>query len=112
MYKSLIWDAIKYKYRYNGVTTVIHLRSLMPAPINQLFTAHPASVGETYFEHLVCATRFSCRMIGAGIACFLHGLLPFLFVKTGSKTICELHDNMVVNRAKMTAADRTLHNSG
>ena len=77
----------------------------MPGSINQLFTDHPASVGETYFEHLFCATRFSLRLIGAGIACFLHGLLPFLFIKTGSNTITQLHDNMVINRAKTSTAD-------
>ena len=37
-------------------------------------------------------------MMFAGLACLLHGLLPFLFVKTGSRAISELNDRMVVNR--------------
>lgn len=77
----------------------------MTAPISQLFTDHPASVGETYFQHLFAATKFSSHLICAGVACFLHGLLPFLFVKTGSNTISKLHDNMVVNRARKAATD-------
>lgn len=62
------------------------------------FSDHPASVGETYAQHLASASRFSLRMMGAGICCFVHGLLPFLFVKTGSNTVIRLHDRMVVNR--------------
>lgn len=64
------------------------------------FREHPASVGETYGEHFRHATGFGIRMMLGGIACLLHGFLPFLFVKTGSKQISTLHDRMVVNRAK------------
>jgi hypothetical protein len=62
------------------------------------FTDHPASVGETYLEHLARATCFGVRMIAAGIACLVHALLPFLFERTGSAAITELNDRMVVNR--------------
>jgi hypothetical protein len=62
------------------------------------FTEHPASVGESYFEHLARASCFGTRMVFAGLACLVHGLLPFLFVKTGSRTIRELNERMVVNR--------------
>ena len=72
--------------------------SQMSKLISPLFTEHPASVGETYFEHLRAASGFSLRLIVAGLACFIHGLLPFLFVSTGKKTLIELHDIMVVNR--------------
>lgn len=75
----------------------------MKGPLS-LFTEHPASVGETYTQHLVSATGFSLRMIGAGIACLVHALLPFLFVKTGSNTIARLYDRMVLNRARHTPA--------
>lgn len=62
------------------------------------FTDHPASVGESYTEHLAHATCFGVRMIAAGIACLVHALLPFLFSRTGSAAIAELNDRMVVNR--------------
>ena len=64
------------------------------------FRDHPASVGETYAEHLAHASGFGLRMIVGGFACILHGLLPFLFVKTGSKQVSVLHDRMVTNRSK------------
>jgi hypothetical protein len=62
------------------------------------FTEHPASVGESYTEHLFRAVYFGTRMVFAGIACVVHGMLPFLFVRTGSRAIAELNDRMVVNR--------------
>lgn len=69
--------------------------------IKKAFTEHPASVGESYGEHFVHATGFGVRMMLGGLACILHGLLPFLFVKTGSKQIETLHGRMVVNRSKL-----------
>lgn len=41
------------------------------------------------------------RLIVAGIACLLHAIFPFLFVKTGSKQIVQLHDKMVTNRHRI-----------
>ncbi|MBX9875759.1 MAG: DUF6356 family protein [Sphingomonadaceae bacterium] len=66
--------------------------------LKDLFTEHPASVGETYGEHLAMATGFGARMILGGFACLLHGIFPFLFVKTGSAQISTLHERMVRNR--------------
>ena len=74
----------------------------MTTPISRAFTEHPSSVGESYIEHLIAASGFSIRMIGAGLACFVHALLPFLFVTTGRNTILHLHDRMVVNRDRRT----------
>ncbi len=62
------------------------------------FTQHPASVGESYGEHMGQAVCFGSRMVLAGLACLVHGLLPFLFVRTGSRTISELNERMVRNR--------------
>jgi hypothetical protein len=67
------------------------------------FTEHPAAVGETYVEHLGVASGFGTRMILGGLACLAHGLLPFLFTTTGSRTITALHERMVVSRRRATA---------
>ena len=68
--------------------------------LKSLFTAHPASVDETYAEHLSVAFSFGTRMVAAGLACLVHGLLPFLFVRTGSRAIEELNERMVINRRR------------
>lgn len=64
------------------------------------FTEHPATVGETYAEHLQTAVGFSVRMIGGGLACLVHGFLPFLFEKTGSAAIRSLHERMITHRSR------------
>ena len=68
------------------------------------FIDHPASVGETYGEHLVAASGFGLSMILGGLACLVHGLLPFLFLRTGSSTISRLHERMVINRRRAPVA--------
>lgn len=72
--------------------------------LQRLFTEHPASVGETYSQHLITALSFGARMIAAGSACMLHGFFPFLFVKTGSSTVRHLHDEMITHRTRALAA--------
>lgn len=67
------------------------------------FTEHPGSVGESYVEHLGVASGFGTRMILGGLACLVHGVLPFLFTTTGSRTITALHDRMVVSRRRAGA---------
>lgn len=68
--------------------------------IRDAFTRHPASVDESYTQHLMHASGFGLRMILGGFACVIHGVLPFLFVKTGSAQIETLHGRMVVNRRR------------
>ena len=66
--------------------------------IKEHFTQHPASVGETYGEHFRMALGFSVHMLVGALACLVHAVLPFLFVKTGSGIIHDLYDRMVANR--------------
>ena len=74
--------------------------------LKKLFIAHPKSVNETYFEHLVHAMGFSLRMMTGGLACLIHGVLPFLFVATGSRAINDLHDLMVNKRRRAPKASQ------
>jgi hypothetical protein len=68
--------------------------------LTRAFTEHPASVGESYGEHMGQAVCFGTRMVFAGLACLVHGVLPFLFVRTGSRAIAELNDRMLLNRRR------------
>ena len=61
---------------------------------HRLFTEHPRSVDETYKQHFGMAAGFGFRMIGGGIACLVHAVLPFAFTRTGSRTIAQLHGRM------------------
>ncbi len=62
------------------------------------FTQHPASVDETYLEHMAMAASFGLRLLLASLACLVHALLPFCFEKTGSRMITGLHDRMATPR--------------
>ncbi len=69
--------------------------------LKRLFTEHPATVGETYSEHLASALSFAIDLLIAGAACLVHAFLPFLFLKTGSRKITQLYDRMVTNRSRL-----------
>ena len=63
-------------------------------------TEHPSTVGETYLEHMGVASRFSGSLMLASLACLVHGLLPFLFTRTGSSTVSALYAEMVAHRQR------------
>ena len=71
------------------------------------FTDHPASVGESYFEHQRIALWFSVRLIGAGLACAVHAFAPWLFVNTGSRMIGDLHNRMAARHSVAVRASAT-----
>ena len=73
--------------------------------LQEIFVEHPATVGESYTEHMGMAFSFGGRMLVAGLACLLHGLVPSVFKTTGSEAIRTLHDQMVVNRNRKVRAD-------
>ncbi len=60
----------------------------------RMFSDHPASVGETYGEHAAFASGYGLRMVLCGLACMIHGVLPFLFVKTGTNCVRNLHNRI------------------
>lgn len=71
--------------------------------LSRWFLDHPRSVDESYLEHQAHALRFSGSLLMAAGACFIHALVPGLFVRTGSRTIERLHDEMVVHRKRHEA---------
>lgn len=57
-----------------------------------IFTAHPATVGETYFGHMAFAAWFSSRLAMAAGAALVHAFLPFLFETTASRIVRQLYE--------------------
>ncbi len=51
---------------------------------HSLFKKHPRSLGETYWQHMLKAVKFSILFGTASIVCFVHALFPFLFVDTAT----------------------------
>jgi hypothetical protein len=58
------------------------------------FTNHPKELGESYVAHFINASAFGLRMLAGGTAVLVHAILPFLFVRTGSRTMAKLHRRM------------------
>lgn len=71
----------------------------------RLFTAHPTSIGETYLEHLLFASKFGLQMLIGGFACLLHAILPFMFASTGSDYLFRMMHEFI---ARMPANDERL----
>jgi hypothetical protein len=65
----------------------------------QLFRDHPRSLGMSWWEHGVGAIVIGGRMVGAGIACMVHAVVPALFTETAGKTVMSLHDHMMKRKA-------------
>ena len=71
----------------------------------EYLTRHLNEANETYFEHFRHAMSFSGRMFIGAFACAVHGLVPFVFERTGSSQIANLHERMVVNRFRNKDSD-------
>jgi hypothetical protein len=52
---------------------------------------HLDEVGLGYFAHLRRALRIAGQLLGAGLACLMHGFVPGLFTHTASRTVDGLH---------------------
>jgi len=59
--------------------------------IDRVFLSHPASVDESYGEHLRFAAGFSFKLFAAAGAALVHALIPCLFEKTASKIVAGLY---------------------
>jgi hypothetical protein len=70
----------------------------MTSMIHRWFAAHPRAVGESYAEHFRAAARFGLAMVGGGLACIAHALVPALFERTGSSTIKRLYADMAARQ--------------
>jgi hypothetical protein len=72
--------------------------------MRDLFTKHPASVGETYLQHMGMAFSFAGWLAVAALAALVHALLPPLCEKTASRIITRLHVRMVQNRCRQNSS--------
>ena len=62
--------------------------------ISEKITDHPASVGQTYFEHFKFAIKVSTSLLKAFSACLIHAIYPPVHKNTASATIAELHNRI------------------
>jgi Family of unknown function (DUF6356) len=77
--------------------------------VRNLFNAHPDALGESYFEHFGHAMSYAGRLFAAGFCALTHALLPFLFEKTASNLIKQMHAEMMARGANTPVEAPRLH---
>jgi len=72
------------------------------SPLKKIFLDHPASVDETYFEHMRFAFGFSFWLAVAAGAALVHAVVPVLCETTASRIIRRLYAR-IENRGTQSA---------
>ena len=67
--------------------------------LGRLFRDHPESLGMSWAEHGAGAVVIGARMVGAGLACIVHAVVPGLFTQTAGKTVLSIYDHMMQRKA-------------
>ena len=67
--------------------------------LDKLLLEHPRDIGESYGEHAGHAMYIGTKLLGAGIACLVHAVLPGLFVRTASAAVQDVQDLMTKRTA-------------
>lgn len=57
----------------------------------RIFLDHPATVNESFFQHMRFALGFAGLLLAAGGAALVHALIPCLFEKTAGQIVRKLH---------------------
>ncbi|HUO82154.1 MAG TPA: DUF6356 family protein [Gammaproteobacteria bacterium] len=74
--------------------------------LSRLFSDHPASVNESYWQHFASAMGFGLQMIWGGLVCIVHAIVPGFCCTKASEMIGELHDRMITNRKRLAVNER------
>jgi len=62
--------------------------------MKNIFTEHPNTVGETYFQHFLFALGTGLKLIFWGLIAIVHALFPFLFKTYVSSQITMLYQKI------------------
>jgi hypothetical protein len=74
-----------------------------PGLADRMLFAHPRSLGMSWAAHGVGAVTIGAKLVGAGLACLVHAVVPGVFTQTAGKTITGMYDHM--NKRKAGAAN-------
>ena len=66
---------------------------------DRLFFEHPRSLGMSWAGHGVGAVAIGARLVGAGLACLVHAIVPGFFTQTAGKTVSRMYDHMARRKA-------------
>ena len=64
---------------------------VMLSTIEEKFTKHPEETGETYFQHFIFTMVMGLRFLFIGVIILIHGIFPFIFVRTASNQVMQVY---------------------
>ena len=70
-----------------------------PGLLGRLFIEHPRSLGMTWAGHGAGAVKIGAELLGAGLACMVHAVVPGVFTQTAGKTVARIYDHIQARRA-------------
>jgi len=73
--------------------------------IGRMFRDHPSALGMSWSGHAVGAFVIGVRMIGAGVACIVHAIVPALFAQAAGRTVTDLYTHMARRKANAASPD-------
>ena len=68
-------------------------------PVGRLFLDHPRSLGMSWAGHGAGALKIGGELIGAGMACLVHAVVPALFTQTAGRTVTRIYQHMMERKA-------------
>jgi hypothetical protein len=66
---------------------------------DRLFLQHPRSLGMSWAGHGIGAIVIGGKLVGAGLACLVHAVVPGVFTQTAGRTVTHMYDHMTRRRA-------------
>ncbi len=66
---------------------------------DRMFLEHPRSLGMSWAEHGVGALKIGAGLVGAGLACMVHAVVPGWFTETAGRTITGMYAHMMQRKA-------------
>jgi|TARA_Y100000356_G_scaffold32932_1_gene24618 TRAP-type mannitol/chloroaromatic compound transport system permease large subunit len=73
--------------------------------MNNPFTKHPHSVGETYLEHMKTALNTTIKIQLVVFIILIHAVFPFLFEQTGGDEIEKINNDLQNRRSNERELD-------
>ena len=67
--------------------------------MNNPFTKHPHSVGETYLEHMIIAFNTAMKIQLVVLIILIHAIFPFLFEQTGGDKLNKINKELQGRRS-------------
>ena len=67
--------------------------------LDRLFMEHPRSLGLSWYRHGMGALKIGGKLIFAGCAALIHGIVPGIFTDTAGRTVTETYNYIQKIRA-------------